>query len=157
MAKPQHEPRRAEIAGDANDSAVDGPVALDLNPITPATCHVWPINALGDHPFETGHLKPGFCHLDVGSVRHELEARMARQQQSLEHASPLRKRQSRELVTRQLDHVKNEQDGRPREPSRFRSKSATDTTSRIGLRSVRPAGIANDPPRLGNSAAAWFG
>src|SRR5207237_10731178 len=84
MAKPQHEPRRAEIAGDANDSAVDGPVALDLNPITPATCQVGPIDALGDHSFETGDLEPGLCHLDVRRVRDELEARMTRREQSLE-------------------------------------------------------------------------
>ena len=73
MTKREHEPRRAGIAGDADNSAVDGPMALDLDPVTHATCHVRRIDALGDHPFEPGYLKPGFCHLDVGSVRHELE------------------------------------------------------------------------------------
>jgi hypothetical protein len=57
MAKPEHEPRRSEVAGDADNSAVDGSLTLDLDPITPATCHVGPINALGDHPFETGNLR----------------------------------------------------------------------------------------------------
>jgi hypothetical protein len=89
MPKPQYEPRRAAITGDANNSAVDGPVALHLDPITRAACHVWPIDTLGDHPFETGDPKPGLCHLDVGSVRHELEARMTRRKQLLEEESPL--------------------------------------------------------------------
>jgi len=84
MAKPEHQSRRAEIAGDADNSAVDGPLTLDLDPITPATGRVGPIDALGEHTFEPGNLKPGFSDVHVRRVRHELEARMARHEQSLE-------------------------------------------------------------------------
>jgi len=65
MAKPEHQSRRAEIAGDADNSAVNGPLTLDLNPITPATGDVWAIDALGDHTFEPDNLKPGFSDVHV--------------------------------------------------------------------------------------------
>ena len=78
MTKPHYEPQRVEIARDADNSAVDGPVALDLDPVTPATCHVGAIDALGDYAFEPGNLKPGFSDINVRCVRHKLETRMAR-------------------------------------------------------------------------------
>ncbi|HEY1292760.1 MAG TPA: hypothetical protein VGJ60_06665 [Chloroflexota bacterium] len=117
VAQPQHEPRCAEIACDADNRAVDGSMAFDLDPVTPTTCHVGPVDALGDHPFEAGYLEPGLSHLDVKSLGHELEARMARCEQSLKQASSLRKGPGLEFIARQFEYVEDKQDRRPRRDS----------------------------------------
>ena len=114
VTKPQHEPRRAEIAGDADNSAVDSPLTLDLDPVTPATCSVGPIDALGDHPFETGNFKPGFSTWTSGvcatSWRQGWPGTSSRSSTSRRSG----KWQSREVVARELEDIKDQQDGRPR-------------------------------------------
>jgi hypothetical protein len=153
VTKPQHEPRRAEIAGDADNSAVDGPLTLDLDPVTPATCSVGPIDALGDHPFETGNFKPGFSDVDVRRVRHELEARMARHEQSLEHESPLRKWQSREVVARELEDIKDQQDGRPRR-DRFGDELSSERQTLLQCAKVCLAALVGDDNLAVNQGVA---
>jgi hypothetical protein len=55
VAQPKHQPRRAEVARDADDGALDCSLTFDLDPITPTTSHIGAINALGDYPFKPGH------------------------------------------------------------------------------------------------------
>ena len=76
MAHPEHELWGIEIACNANDDAVGGPIALHLNPVPPSARPVPPIHTLGHDAFDRQQRQPIAREIDVGGLLYQLDAGM---------------------------------------------------------------------------------
>ena len=68
MAQTEHELWRIEIACNANDDAVGGPIALHLNPVPPSARPVPSIHTLGHDAFDRQQRQPIAREIDIGGL-----------------------------------------------------------------------------------------
>lgn len=111
VSKREHECGCVVVSGHADDDAIRGALALDLNPISSSEA-IPSIGSLGDDPFDRRNTrKPVVRQVQVVGLQHELEAWMQPIHQIRQLTSPLIERAVDQAVATQLERVEHDQDG----------------------------------------------
>jgi hypothetical protein len=77
MSKAEHQLRRVQVTRDADDHAVNSPIALDLDPVSSSTLRIAAVSAFGDDAFDAGQKsEPILGELRVGGLLDQLQAGM---------------------------------------------------------------------------------